>query len=131
MRVTQIIVWSYLPYHADLNLPPGEGDKRVLRRALQLVGMPLAAARVKRAIQFGSRIGWLSNTREFGSNRAANKAKAGSVAIDKVPGTGPKPPRKVKDRSATSNNNKMNGIAGDGGAAGGGGGGVVEVAAAE
>lgn len=42
---------------ADLTLPPGQGDKRVLRRALQLLGLPLSAGRVKRAIQFGSRIG--------------------------------------------------------------------------
>lgn len=53
----------------------------MLRRALALLGLPRAACRVKRAIQFGSRIGKLSNTAQFGSNRAANKANAGSVAL--------------------------------------------------
>lgn len=64
------------------------------------LGMPQAAARVKRAIQFGSRIGVLSNRREFGSNRAANKAKAGSVALEHVPGSGPKPPDKFAVKRA-------------------------------
>jgi hypothetical protein len=49
------------------------GDKRVLRQALFRLGLPEASKRVKRAIQFGSRIGKLSNRKEFGSNRAANK----------------------------------------------------------
>ena len=64
-----------LPLHciADLRQAPGLGDKRVLRQALVKLGLPEAACRVKRAIQFGSRIGKLSNRREFGSNRAANK----------------------------------------------------------
>jgi hypothetical protein len=54
-------------------LSPGLGDKKVLRQALKQLGLPEASRRVKRAIQFGSRIGKLSNRREFGSNRAANK----------------------------------------------------------
>ena len=59
----------------------GTGDKRILRAALQQLGLPQAARRVKRAIQFGSRIGKLSNVREFGSNRAANLAAAGTVDL--------------------------------------------------
>ncbi len=39
----------------------GDGDKRVLRAALRRLGLPRAAGRVKRAIQFGSRIGTLVN----------------------------------------------------------------------
>ena len=37
-----------LPLHlvADLSLPPGVGDKAVLRTALRLLGLPQAAARV-------------------------------------------------------------------------------------
>ncbi|KAG2486956.1 hypothetical protein HYH03_014453 [Edaphochlamys debaryana] len=69
---------------ADLTLPPGTGDKALLRSALALLGLPEAAARVKRAIQFGSRIGKLANRRDFGSNRAANRRNAGSVAIQDV-----------------------------------------------
>jgi hypothetical protein len=77
-----------LPLHlvADLSLPPGVGDKAVLRTALRLLGLPQAAARVKRAIQFGSRIGKLSNAREFGSGRAANRRNAGSVRLQELRG---------------------------------------------
>jgi len=67
---------------ADLRNAPGVGDKHVLRAALAQLGLPEAAARVKRAIQFGSRIGKASNVREFGSNRAANRRNAGSVALE-------------------------------------------------
>ncbi len=52
-----------------------------MRRAVALLGLPEAAARVKRAIQFGSRIGKQHNRREFGSNRAANRQNAGGVAL--------------------------------------------------
>lgn len=67
----------------------GVGDKHVLRAALASLGLPRAAARVKRAIQFGSRIGKHSNVREFGSNRAANKRAAGSVALSELAISGP------------------------------------------
>jgi len=71
------------PLHAiaDLRAPPGTGDKRILRAALAQMGLPKAAKRVKRAIQFGTRIGKLSNIREFGSNRAANTRNAGTVEL--------------------------------------------------
>jgi hypothetical protein len=65
--------------------PAGTGDKVVLRQALASLGLPLAAAREKRAIQFGTRIGKLSNMREFGSNRKANMMSAGQVHINKLP----------------------------------------------
>ncbi|XP_022776741.1 asparagine synthetase domain-containing protein 1 isoform X3 [Durio zibethinus] len=52
---------------ADLDQPSGKGDKKILR---------------ERAIQFGSRIARESNRKNFGSNRAANQASAGSVVIN-------------------------------------------------
>eukprot|EP01018_Ginkgo_biloba_P014035 Gb_12885 [translate_table: standard] len=47
---------------ANLKEPAGQGDKKILR-------------------QFGSRIARESNRRNFGSNRAANQASAGSAVI--------------------------------------------------
>ena len=66
---------------ADLRKGLGVGDKAVLRGVAARLGLAEAATRHKRAIQFGSRIGRLSNVRDFGSNRAANRAKAGSIAL--------------------------------------------------
>ncbi|KAL5725783.1 hypothetical protein ACHQM5_008888 [Ranunculus cassubicifolius] len=66
---------------ADLNLPVGKGDKKILREVAQLLGLKEAAFLPKRAIQFGSRIARESNRKNFGSNRAANQASAGSVVI--------------------------------------------------
>lgn len=74
-----------LPLIADLTLPPGTGDKLVLRSALRRLGLPEAAGRAKRAIQFGSRIGKIANRRDFGSNAAANRANAGSVSLGALP----------------------------------------------
>jgi asparagine synthetase B (glutamine-hydrolysing) len=65
----------------DLSQPPGHGDKAMLRAIARRLGLPRAALRVKRAIQFGSRIGKQSNVRDFGSNRAANRQSAGSVSV--------------------------------------------------
>ncbi|XVE85734.1 hypothetical protein DITRI_Ditri17bG0114800 [Diplodiscus trichospermus] len=48
---------------ADLDQPSGKGDKKILR-------------------EFGSRIARESNRKNFGSNRAANQASAGSVVIN-------------------------------------------------
>ena len=57
----------------------------VLREALRQLGLPRAAARVKRAIQFGTCIGKQANCRDFGSNRAANLANAGSIMLTALP----------------------------------------------
>ncbi|PON64653.1 Asparagine synthase family amidotransferase [Trema orientale] len=65
----------------DLDQPSGAGDKKVLREVAQLLGLYEAASLPKRAIQFGSRIARESNRKNFGSNRAANQASAGSVVI--------------------------------------------------
>ena len=42
---------------ADMSLPSGVGDKKVLREAARLAGLDTSASFVKRAIQFGTRIG--------------------------------------------------------------------------
>ena len=65
----------------DPTMPLGQGDKMALRAVARQLGLPRAAARAKRAIQFGSRIGRTSNVRDYGSNRKANRAKAGSAAV--------------------------------------------------
>ncbi|KAG5076345.1 hypothetical protein JHK82_055040 [Glycine max] len=66
---------------ANLDQPSGIGDKRILREVAELLGLYEAAVLPKRAIQFGSRIARESNRKNFGSNRAANQASAGSVTI--------------------------------------------------
>ena len=65
----------------DFSLPAGAGDKRALRAALAALGLRRAAARPKRAIQFGSRLSKHANVRDFGSGRRANAAGAGSVPL--------------------------------------------------
>ncbi|XP_030484760.2 uncharacterized protein LOC115701178 isoform X1 [Cannabis sativa] len=65
----------------DLNQPSGVGDKKILREVAQLLGLHEASSLPKRAIQFGTRIARESNRKNFGSNRAANQASAGSVVI--------------------------------------------------
>uniref|UniRef100_A0A0E0MNW8 Asparagine synthetase domain-containing protein n=1 Tax=Oryza punctata TaxID=4537 RepID=A0A0E0MNW8_ORYPU len=66
---------------ARLDEPVGKGDKKILREVANLLGLKEAALQPKRAIQFGSRIARESNRKNFGSNRAANQASAGSVEI--------------------------------------------------
>jgi len=55
----------------DFRLPPGIGDKRILRLIAQRLGFEHASVLVKRAIQFGSRISHLSDKKRFGSRRKA------------------------------------------------------------
>ncbi|XP_020599412.1 asparagine synthetase domain-containing protein 1 isoform X1 [Phalaenopsis equestris] len=64
---------------AKLDEPGGKGDKKILREVARLPCLEAAAARPKRAIQFGSRIARESNRKNYGSNRAANQASVGSV----------------------------------------------------
>ena len=45
----------------DFSLPAGEGDKRILRNIARGLGIPRTAARVKRAMHFGSGVAKLSN----------------------------------------------------------------------
>ncbi|XP_010527975.1 PREDICTED: asparagine synthetase domain-containing protein 1 [Tarenaya hassleriana] len=63
----------------NLEQPSGTGDKKILREVARSVGLHEVAGMPKRAIQFGSRIARESNRKNFGSNRAANQASAGSV----------------------------------------------------
>ncbi|MFQ6637481.1 hypothetical protein Gotur_013848 [Gossypium turneri] len=67
---------------ADLDQPSGKGDKKIMREVARMLGLHNAAILPKRAIQFGSRIARESNRKNFGSNRAANQASAGSVVIN-------------------------------------------------
>ncbi|EEF50737.1 asparagine synthetase, putative [Ricinus communis] len=67
---------------ANLNQPSGTGDKKILREVARMLGLHEAAVLPKRAIQFGSRIARESNRKNFGSNRAANQASAGSVVVN-------------------------------------------------
>jgi hypothetical protein len=60
-----------LPAIVNPTLPPGVGDKFILRVVASMLGLASAAALVKRAIHFGSRIAKQSNVHTFGSNAAA------------------------------------------------------------
>jgi asparagine synthetase B (glutamine-hydrolysing) len=55
----------------DFDLPPGQGDKRILRLVAQRLGLQLASVAVKRAIQFGSRMSHVADKKRFGSRRKA------------------------------------------------------------
>jgi asparagine synthetase B (glutamine-hydrolysing) len=55
----------------DFSLPPGQGDKRILRLIAMRMHLTTAASLTKRAIQFGSRISHVSDTKRFGSRRQA------------------------------------------------------------
>ena len=65
-------------------LAAGEGDKLLLRGALRMLGLPRAAGRVKRAIQFGTRLGKLANVQAFGSNRGGNARHAGALKLSQI-----------------------------------------------
>ncbi|KAM0001974.1 putative asparagine synthase (glutamine-hydrolyzing) [Helianthus debilis subsp. tardiflorus] len=67
---------------ADLRQSSGVGDKKILREVARMLHLQEAAVLPKRAIQFGSRIARESNRKNFGSNRAANQASAGSALFN-------------------------------------------------
>ena len=81
LRMLRHPLWAL----ADLGQPPGQGDKVVLRAVAKSLGLKLAAARVKRAVHFGTRIAKERNVRDFGSNRRANKMHGGSVIVGEAP----------------------------------------------
>eukprot|EP00249_Psilotum_nudum_P008673 c21436_g1_i1 orf=198-2339(+) len=66
---------------ADLKEQAGQGDKKILREVAFYLGLKGVVSLPKRAIQFGSRISRESNKSNFGSNRAANQASAGSTVL--------------------------------------------------
>ena len=59
----------------DFSLPPGQGDKRILRLVAQRHGLVACTGLIKRAIQFGSRISHVSDAQRFGSRRQAKGEK--------------------------------------------------------
>lgn len=85
--VLEALKWP-LPAVADLREPPGAGDKAVLRRTLCALGLPRAAARPKRAIQFGTRLAKAANAAQFGGTKRANARNAGGVRLAEVGGGG-------------------------------------------
>lgn len=54
----------------NLNEPQGEGDKKILRKASQSLGLQSSTLLVKRAIQFGTRVAKHTNVKYHGSNRS-------------------------------------------------------------
>ncbi|KAL3699321.1 hypothetical protein R1sor_017343 [Riccia sorocarpa] len=72
-----------LPLWEVVNMeePAGYGEKKILRQVARLLGLYNASSLPKRAIQFGSRIARESNRKDFGSNRAANLANAGTIVL--------------------------------------------------
>lgn len=75
------VLRAHLKDVVSLAEPAGVGDKKILRACLASLGLVRAASREKRAIQFGTCLGKLSNRRDFGSNRAANLRSAGTVKL--------------------------------------------------
>lgn len=70
-HVTGFLKSLPLEHVVDFSLPPGHGDKRILRLVALRLGLGHASGLVKRAIQFGSRISHLSDAKRFGSRRKA------------------------------------------------------------
>ena len=70
-RVTEFLQNLPLSSICDFSLPPGQGEKRILRLVAARLGIEHASGLVKRAIQFGSRISHLSDAKRFGSRRKA------------------------------------------------------------
>ena len=50
--VANLALWNM----CDFRLPPGEGEKKILRECARSLGLTHAMTAAKRAIQFGSRI---------------------------------------------------------------------------
>jgi asparagine synthetase B (glutamine-hydrolysing) len=84
------VILQALQYHplcalTDLRMELGVGDKLVLREILRKLGLRDVAGRVKRAIQFGTRLAKVTNAAQFGGTRQANAKNAGSVRLSEVP----------------------------------------------
>lgn len=59
-----------------MELPPGEGDKKILRDLARYIGFGDTSSFVKRAIQFGTRIAKQTNVLFHGSNRKGSGTSA-------------------------------------------------------
>lgn len=68
-NVVQFLQNCHLSEVCNLDLPPGEGDKKILRDVAKHLGLKNTSAFVKRAIQFGTRIAKQTNLEFHGSNR--------------------------------------------------------------
>ncbi len=68
-----------LPLVTDARLPRGEGDKRIIRRAGDMLGLTSSSALVKRAIQFGSRVARVTNKAVVAAAAAASGHDASTV----------------------------------------------------
>ena len=75
LHVTSFLRKIGLEHVCDFTLPPGQGDKRILRLLAGKLGLEAASKAVKRAIQFGSRISHVSDKRRYGSKRKATRLK--------------------------------------------------------
>lgn len=71
-HVARVPLWRV----ADLRLPPGTGDKRLLRTLAAQLGLAHAAPLAKRAIQFGSRVARLLTDGQSCSRREARSCGA-------------------------------------------------------
>ncbi|KAL7593288.1 hypothetical protein Lser_V15G35447 [Lactuca serriola] len=70
---------------ADLGQPIGVGDKKILREVARMLHLNTAVVLPKKSYSvFGSRIARESNRKNYGSNRAANQASAGSASIQPI-----------------------------------------------
>ncbi|KAL3762165.1 hypothetical protein ACHAW5_003195 [Stephanodiscus triporus] len=72
-----------LELKCDMTRPLGEGDKLLLRKVAQMIGVMECSVLQKRAIQFGSRIAKVSDRSRFGSGRQAAGHK--KIVADKAP----------------------------------------------
>jgi asparagine synthetase B (glutamine-hydrolysing) len=79
--VLQALCFHKISSLTDLRMELGVGDKLVLREILRKLGLPIAAGRVKRAIQFGTRLAKATNAAQFGGTRQANAKQAGRVRL--------------------------------------------------
>ncbi|KAI8104975.1 hypothetical protein M9435_000149 [Picochlorum sp. BPE23] len=83
-HVIEFALDAHLQDLVDLNLPIGVGDKIILRRCLNRLGLERTSKRHKRALQFGSRLAKAANAACFGSTQMANKRKAGEKKIEPI-----------------------------------------------
>jgi len=78
--VMQLLSSLPLPLVTDPRLPRGRGDKRIIRRAGDLLGLKTSSLLVKRAIQFGSRVARVTNKAVVAAAAAASGGDASAVS---------------------------------------------------